>query len=172
MDFKERLWYELEKQERFLSRKNHVDQSFYNGIYERYENPALTRDSVPLSWRYDFSEERNPFFMERLGVNAVFNSGALYMDGTFYLVARVEGNDRKSFFAVAESDSPVDGFRFTHPVLPPATALGMALKMSRSLSLSCVVSIMFLNNDKIIKYLFSFFLYTSHHASGHFKIKA
>ena len=66
MDFKERLWYELEKQERFLSRKNHVDQSFYNGIYERYENPVLTRDSVPLSWRYDFSEERNPFFMERL----------------------------------------------------------------------------------------------------------
>ena len=119
MDFKERLWYELEKQERFLSRKNHVDQSFYNGIYERYENPVLTRDSVPLSWRYDFSEERNPFFMERLGVNAVFNSGALYMDGTFYLVARVEGNDRKSFFAVAESDSPVDGFRFTHPVLLP-----------------------------------------------------
>ena len=117
MDYNDRVWTEKERQERLLSRKNTIDDSFYNGIFRRYTYPVLTRDHVPLSWRYDFSRERNPYFMERLGVNAVFNSGALYRDGKYYLVARVEGNDRKSFFAVAESTSPVDGFRFTHPVV-------------------------------------------------------
>ena len=121
MDYNDRVWTEKERQERLLSRKNTIDDSFYNGIFRRYTYPVLTRDHVPLSWRYDFSRERNPYFMERLGVNAVFNSGALYRDGKYYLVARVEGNDRKSFFAVAESTSPVDGFRFTHPVVLPDT---------------------------------------------------
>lgn len=104
-----------------ITRKNHISPC-YNGIYDRYENPVLTAAHAPLIWRYDYDPETNPYFMERLGVNAVLNSGALYMNGKYYLVARVEGTDRKSFFAVAESDSPVDGFRFwDHPVILPDT---------------------------------------------------
>lgn len=85
---------------------------FYNGIYDRYKFPVLTRDFIPVHWRYDLYTETNPYFMERLGVNAVMNSGAIYLDGKYCLVVRVEGNDRKSFFAVAESDTGIDGFRF------------------------------------------------------------
>ena len=82
----------------------------------------LTAAHAPLIWRYDLDPETNPYFMERLGVNAVFNAGALYLNGKYYLVARVEGNDRKSFFAVAESDSPTEGFRFwDFPVRLPDT---------------------------------------------------
>lgn len=102
---------ELDKQERLLSRKNRPSQR-YNGIYTRWENPVLTREMIPLTWRYDLDIKTNPYFMERLGVNAVMNAGALYLDGKYCLVARIEGSDRKSFFGVAESDSPVDGFRF------------------------------------------------------------
>lgn len=95
---------------------------FYNGIYDRWENPVLTRESIPLSWRFDLNPETNPHFMERLGVNAVFNSGAIKLNGKYYLVARIEGNDRKSFFGVAESDSPVEGFHFWEkPILLPDT---------------------------------------------------
>lgn len=112
----------LEKQQEFLSRKNKVDENFYNGIYDRYEYPVLTREHIPLTWQYDINEETNPFFQERLGVNAVFNSGAIELNGKYYLVARIEGNDRKSFFGVAESDNGVDGFRFwDYPILLPDT---------------------------------------------------
>ncbi len=105
-----------------LARRNAVDTTFYNGIYERWQNPVLTREMIPLEWRYDLNMETNPYFMERLGVNAVFNAGAIEMNGRFCLVARVEGNDRKSFFAVAESDTGVDGFRFwDKPVELPDT---------------------------------------------------
>ncbi len=116
-------YYELkEKQEKLLSRKNEVDEGFYNGIYDRYRYPVLTRDHAPILWQYDLNEETNPFFEERLGINAVMNSGAIKLNGKYYLVARVEGNDRKSFFAVAESESPVDGFRFwDYPILLPDT---------------------------------------------------
>ncbi|GMK38034.1 4-O-beta-D-mannosyl-D-glucose phosphorylase [Paenibacillus sp. CCS19] len=93
-----------------------------NGIFERYENPVLTADHAPLTWRYDFNKETNPYFMERLGINCVFNPGAIYLSGKYYLVARVEGNDRKSFFAIAESDSGVEGFRFwDEPIVMPET---------------------------------------------------
>lgn len=113
---------ELEKQEKLLSRKNEIDTDFYNGIYDRYRYPVLTREHAPLIWRYDLNEETNPYFEERLGINAVMNSGAIELNGKFYLVARVEGNDRKSFFAVAESDNGVDGFRFwDYPILLPDT---------------------------------------------------
>ncbi|MCR4713448.1 MAG: glycosidase [Treponemataceae bacterium] len=113
---------EKAKQDVVLNRKNNIDTSFYNGIFSRYENPVLTRESVPLFWRYDLDMETNPHFMERLGINAVFNAGAIELNGKFYIVARVEGADRKSFFAVAESDSPVDGFRFhDYPILLPDT---------------------------------------------------
>ena len=106
------------KYEELIGRKNEVDDSFYNGIYDRYKYPVLTRDHIPLTWKYDVNPETNPYFMERLGVNCVFNAGAIELNGKYYIVARVEGNDRKSFFAVAESDSPVDGFRFTdYPIL-------------------------------------------------------
>ncbi len=108
-------------QEALLNRKNRK-LAFYNGVYDRWENPVLTREMIPLTWRYDLNPATNPYFMERLGVNAVFNSGAIELDGKFYLVARVEGNDRKSFFAVAESESGVDGFRFwDYPVVLPDT---------------------------------------------------
>lgn len=107
----ERYFEELEKQTKLIQRKN-VKSAFYNGIYDRYEYPVLTREHAPLIWRYDLEKECNPYFMERLGINAVMNSGAIYLNGKYYLVARVEGNDRKSFFAVAESDNGVDGFHF------------------------------------------------------------
>ena len=110
-----------ERQEQLLQRKNERTD-FYNGIYDRWEDPVLTREHVPVEWRFDLDPETNPYFMERLGVNAVFNSGAIRHDGKYCLVARVEANDRKSFFAVARSDSPVDGFRFgERPVLLPDT---------------------------------------------------
>ena len=112
---------ELKKQEALINRKNEVAPE-YNGIFDRYQSPVLTREHIPLFWRYDLDTETNPYFMERLGVNAVFNAGALYMDGKYYLMARVEGNERKSFFAVAESESGVDGFRFWDaPVTLPDT---------------------------------------------------
>ncbi len=80
----------------------------------------LTRDHVPLHWRYDLNPETNPFFLERLGVNAVFNAGAIYLNGKYWVVVRVEGNDRKSFFAVAESTNGIDNFRFREkPVVLP-----------------------------------------------------
>ncbi|MDD5929468.1 MAG: glycosidase [Spirochaetales bacterium] len=116
-------FYEMKKkQEKFLSKKNKISKHFYNGIYERYVNPILTRDSIPLTWKYDLCKETNPFFMERLGINAVMNSGAIYLNGKFCLVCRVEGNDRKSFFAVAESPNGIDNFRFRdYPVKLPDT---------------------------------------------------
>ena len=112
----------LAGQQELLNRPNRVEPLFYNGIYDRYQYPVLTREHIPLFWRYDLDQETNPYFQERLGVNAVMNSGAIELDGKYYLVARVEGNDRKSFFAVAESDSPVEGFRFwDYPVVLPDT---------------------------------------------------
>ncbi len=117
----ERYYEELKKHEALINRKN-TKSEFYNGIYSRWNNPILTRDHIPLFWRYDLNKDTNPFFMERLGVNAVMNSGAIYLDGKFCLVVRVEGNDRKSFFAVAESENGVDGFRFRdYPVTLPDT---------------------------------------------------
>lgn len=116
----QRYFEEVRKQEELLRKKNHVDTGFYNGIFDRYVNPVLTREHAPVLWRYDINEETNPYFEERLGINAVMNSGAIKLDGKYYLVARVEGADRKSFFAVAVSDSPTEGFRFwEHPVILP-----------------------------------------------------
>lgn len=107
----------MKKYEDTINRRN-VKSEFYNGIYDRYEYPVLTRDHIPPFWKYDMNPETNPYFMERLGVNAVFNAGAIELNGKFYLVARVEGNDRKSFFAVAESDNGIDGFKFwDYPIL-------------------------------------------------------
>jgi 4-O-beta-D-mannosyl-D-glucose phosphorylase len=112
---------ELERYQSLIGRRNEKSTE-YNGWYDRYVYPVLTREHIPLFWKYDLNEKTNPYFMERLGVNAVFNSGAVKLNGKYYLVARVEGNDRKSFFAVAESESPVDGFQFQdYPVELPDT---------------------------------------------------
>lgn len=112
----------LKEYEKFITRKNKIDKKFYNGIYNRYVNPILTRDSIPLTWKYDLCKETNPFFMERLGINAIMNSGAIFLNGKYCLVCRVEGNDRKSFFAVAESPNGIDNFRFRdYPVQLPDT---------------------------------------------------
>ena len=117
----ERYFVEKNKQEALLARKNNKSD-FYNGIYDRYEYPVLTREHTPIEWRYDLNKETNPYFMERLGINAVMNSGAIMPNGRYYLVARIEGNDRKSFFGVAESDNGIDGFRFwDYPILLPDT---------------------------------------------------
>ena len=117
----ERYYIEKEKQEKLLARKNEKSD-FYNGVFDRYEYPVLTREHSPLTWRYDLNPDTNPYFMERLGINAVMNSGAIELNGKYYLVARIEGNDRKSFFGVAESDNGIDGFRFwDYPILLPDT---------------------------------------------------
>ncbi|MDR2627172.1 MAG: glycosidase, partial [Dysgonamonadaceae bacterium] len=93
-----------------------------NGIYERYQYPVLTAEHAPVAWRYDLSPETNPFFMERFGINGTFNAGAIKWEGKYLLVARVEGNDRKSFFAVAESPNGTDNFRFwDYPIDIPET---------------------------------------------------
>ncbi len=108
--------------EALIARPNTVDESRYNGIFERWIHPVLTREHVPPFWMYDPDPATNPYLMQRLGINAVFNSGALLLDGKYTLVARVEGADRKSFFAVAQSDSGTEGFRFwDEPVILPDT---------------------------------------------------
>lgn len=102
----------LNKQINLLGRKNEKNSDFYNGVYDRYQNPVVTRHHVPLHWRFDLNKETNPHFMERLGVNAAFNPGAIYLNSKYYLVVRMEGLDRKSIFALAESDNGIDNFRF------------------------------------------------------------
>ena len=93
-----------------------------NGIYSRYANPVLTREHVPIHWRFDLNEETNPFFLERNGFNAAFNAGAIKFNGKYILAVRTEGNDRKSFFAIAESPNGVDNFRFwDRPITLPQT---------------------------------------------------
>lgn len=106
-------YYELlEKQEQLINKKNQVNEDFYNGIYTRYQYPAITRHHVPVHWRFDLNKETNPFFMERLGANATLNPGAIYFEGKYYMVVRFEGLDRKSIFALAVSDNGVDQFKF------------------------------------------------------------
>lgn len=107
--------------ESLLSRKNYP-LAKTNGVYNRYQFPILTAEHTPLAWRYDFNSDTNPFLMERFGINAVLNAGAIKFKGKYILVPRIEGNDRKSFFAVAESDNGIDGFKFwNHPVIMPET---------------------------------------------------
>ncbi len=102
----------IEKEyEEYVTRKNEPLFST-NGVYDKYKYPILTREHVPLTWRYDFNKETNPYFMERISFNAAFNSGAIKLGDKYILVVRTEGVDRKSFFAVAESPNGVDNFRF------------------------------------------------------------
>lgn len=120
-EFQSRVRLETEKYETLVNRKNEKTD-FYNGVYDRYKYPVLTAAHAPLIWKYDFDFETNPYFMERLGINATLNSGAIKLGDKYCLIVRVEGNDRKSFFAVAESDNGIDGFRFRdYPVQLPDT---------------------------------------------------
>jgi len=107
--------------EELLSSKNEKS-TIGNGIYDRYIHPILTAEHAPLTWRYDFNAATNPYLMERIGVNATLNAGAMKWKGKYILVVRVEGNDRKSFFAIAESPNGIDNFRFwDEPVTLPET---------------------------------------------------
>lgn len=109
--------------EKLLHRHNEVADTG-NGIYERYRYPVLTAGHTPLFWRYDLNAESNPYLMERFGINAVMNAGAIRFNNKYILMCRVEGNDRKSFFAVAESANGIDNFRFwNHPVQMPETTI-------------------------------------------------
>jgi 4-O-beta-D-mannosyl-D-glucose phosphorylase len=110
------------RQEKLLSRRNRKSAGG-NGIVDRYENPVLTAAHAPITWRYDLDRTTNPFLLERIAVNAAFNAGAILYNGKYLVVARVEGADRKSFFAVAESPNGLDNFRFwDYPILMPETA--------------------------------------------------
>jgi 4-O-beta-D-mannosyl-D-glucose phosphorylase len=110
-----------EEQEQLLNRPNEKEETG-NGIIDRYKHPVLTNKHTPLFWRYDFNQETNPHLMQRFGVNAVLNAGAIKLNNKYLLVARVEAADRKSFFAVAESPNGVDQFRFwDYPVVMPET---------------------------------------------------
>ncbi len=112
----------LDAEHQLLHAKTNQPELPGNGVFLRYRDPVLTAAHAPLTWRYDLSPQRNPFLMERLGINAVLNPGAIELNGKFLMVARVEGHDRKSFFAVAESDNGVDGFRFwDKPCVIPET---------------------------------------------------
>lgn len=113
---------ELQSKHHNLISRNNIAESAYNGIFTRYKHPVLTAAHAPIHWRFDLNPATNPLLQERIGINAAFNSGAIMLDGKYYLVARVEGYDRKSFFAVAESDNGVQGFKFwDYPVwMPPA----------------------------------------------------
>ena len=108
--------------EKLIAQKN-VCLASDNGIYCRYQYPVLTARHAPIVWRYDLNTQDNPFMQERIAVNSVLNSGAIKLGSKYYLMARVEGSDRKSFFAIAESDKPTEGFRFwDYPVMMPETA--------------------------------------------------
>jgi 4-O-beta-D-mannosyl-D-glucose phosphorylase len=113
----------LEKEHKALiERKNTPEENAGNGIYERYKNPVVTASHVPLNWRFDLNEKTNPFLQERIGVNAAFNAGAMKWNGKYLLAVRVEGIDRKSFFAIAESPNGIDNFKFwDKPCVIPQT---------------------------------------------------
>jgi 4-O-beta-D-mannosyl-D-glucose phosphorylase len=110
-NFTDRLLKLQENHQSLIDKKNEKE-ALGNGIFSRYKNPIVTANHVPLNWRYDFNENSNPFLMERIGVNAAFNAGAIKFNNKYAIVVRVEGADRKSYFAVADSDNGVDGFSF------------------------------------------------------------
>ena len=120
-EYKERVKHLLSEHEALINRPNEKTIGT-NGIFQRYQYPVLTAAHTPVFWRYDLDPVTNPLLCERMGINSAFNVGAIEMDGRIYLLARVEGADRKSFFAVAESSTGIDCFRFwDYPVnIPPA----------------------------------------------------
>ena len=121
MNYQEKVQALRQRHEALLQRKNQVMEGG-NGIYEKYVYPILTAEHTPLEWKYDFNEKDNPFLMQRIMMNAVLNAGAIKLDGRYLLICRVEGADRKSFFAVAESPNGIDQWRFwEEPITMPDT---------------------------------------------------
>ncbi|WP_317195772.1 glycoside hydrolase family 130 protein [Pinibacter aurantiacus] len=121
MEFEKRLDMLQTAYDRLIHRSNEIVEES-NGVYHRYRYPILTAAHAPVFWRYDLNEQSNPYLMERFGINAVLNAGAIKLDDKYYIVARVEGLDRKSFFAVAESENGIDNFVFwDYPVVIPET---------------------------------------------------
>jgi len=119
--FKQRVLRLFRQHEQLIKRRN-SKAAYGNGVFDRYTYPVLTADHTPLFWRYDFDQKTNPYLMERMGINATFNAGAMEFEGEIVALARVEGVDRKSFLAVAESPNGVDNFRFwDYPILMPET---------------------------------------------------
>lgn len=117
--FQQKLQHLRRNHQDLIARRNRRAEHT-NGIYWRYEYPAIEAAHVPLEWCYDLDERTNPYLLERIGVNATFNAGAIKLDGRYLMVVRVEGNDRKSFFAVAESDNGIDGWHFwERPIVMP-----------------------------------------------------
>ena len=111
----------LKQHQTVIDRKNKNVRMYKTGAFDRYKYPVLTSEHIPLSWRYDLNEKTNPFLLERIGVNAVLNPGAVKWKDKYLLMARVEGVDRKSFFAIAESKNGIDQFKFwKRPVTMPA----------------------------------------------------
>ena len=122
-DFETRLNILKEEHQNLLKRKNERIEPG-NGIFYRYKYPVLTGDHAPLFWKYDLDEKTNPHLMERFGIHAAFNAGAMKYNGKYILAARVEGNNRKSFFAIAESTNGIDNFKFwDYPVTMPETEI-------------------------------------------------
>ncbi len=122
VEFNRKIQVLFKQHEKLIRRKN-SKVADGNGIFERYTYPVVTADHTPLFWRYDFDYKSNPHLMERMGINATFNAGAMEVEGKFLVFARVEGADRKSFLAVAESPNGVDNFRFwDYPILMPEAA--------------------------------------------------
>jgi len=120
-EFKDRVKKLFSDHDRLITRRN-IKRPYSNGIYDKYEYPVITARHTPVIWRYDLDPDTNPNLMERMGVNATFNPGAICIDDKIYLCVRVEGWDRKSFFAIAESKNGIDNFRFwDHPIQLPQT---------------------------------------------------
>jgi 4-O-beta-D-mannosyl-D-glucose phosphorylase len=120
----ERRLQSLQKAHNELIELKNRKQELGNGIYDRYENAVLTAQHAPLIWRYDLNAATNPYLMERFGINATFNAGAIKFNDKYVVVARVEGLDRKSFFAIAESDNGIDNFKFwNRPITMPETSI-------------------------------------------------
>lgn len=119
--FEKRLKVLTDEYSELVFKKNEI-LGIGNGVFDRHKNAIITTGHIPLSWRYDLDPQSNPFLMERLGINCALNPGAIELDGKIYLVVRVEGIDRKSFFAIAESENGVDNFKFwDYPVVMPET---------------------------------------------------
>ena len=112
----------FQQHEKLIRRKNSKMKDG-NGIFDRYQYPVVTAEHTPIFWRYDLDPKTNPYLMERMGINATFNAGAIEHDGKILVLARVEGADRKSFLAVTESQNGIDNFRFwDYPILMPETS--------------------------------------------------
>lgn len=122
-EYKKRLKQLFDEYEKLINKKNQRIEKNYNGIYYRYKRPVITAQHVPVFWRYDLNPKANPFLMQRLGINATFNAGAMEFNGRYIQIVRVEGWDRKSFFAVAESPDGINHWRFwDFPVTMPETS--------------------------------------------------